>query len=72
MRNDDPFGSFRMNRVFIRLTLMHHLRSPLTFRIVENLLYERGIDISLETVRFRWNRFDLNLSRKSAKKRTNV
>jgi putative transposase len=27
-------------------------------RSVEDLLHERGIDISCETVRFRWHRFD--------------
>ena len=30
---------------------------PLSLRNVEDLLHERGIDISHETVRFWWNRF---------------
>jgi transposase-like protein len=33
------------------------LRYPLSLRNVEDLLAERGIDISHETVRFWWNRF---------------
>jgi len=36
---------------------MMYVRFPFSLRNVENLLYERGIDISLETVRFWWNRF---------------
>ena len=31
---------------------------PLSLRDVEDLLHERGIDISHETARFWWNRFD--------------
>jgi putative transposase len=34
-----------------------HVRYPLSLRNVEDLLAERGIDVSYETVRFRWNRF---------------
>jgi len=30
---------------------------PLSFRQVEDFLFERGIDISHETVRFCWNQF---------------
>jgi hypothetical protein len=36
---------------------MMYVRYPLSLRNVEDLLAERGIDISHETVRFRWNRF---------------
>ena len=32
-------------------------RYPLSLRNVEDLLHDRGIDISHETVRFWWNRF---------------
>lgn len=34
-----------------------YVRFPLLLRNVEDLLFERGIDISHETVRFWWNRF---------------
>ena len=37
---------------------MLYVRFPLTLRNVEDLLHERGIEISHETVRFWWNRFD--------------
>jgi len=36
---------------------MLHVRFPLSLRSVEDLLHERGIDISHETVRYWWNRF---------------
>ena len=36
---------------------MMYVRFPLSLRNVEDLLHERGIDISHETVRFWWNRF---------------
>ena len=35
---------------------MIYIRFPLSLRNVEDLLHERGIDISHETVRFWWNR----------------
>ena len=34
-----------------------YVRFPLSLRNVENLLFERGIDLSHETIRFWWNRF---------------
>ena len=36
---------------------MMYVRFPLSLRNVEDLLFERGIDISHETVRYWWNRF---------------
>jgi putative transposase len=36
---------------------MMYVRFPLSLRNVEDLLHDRGIDISHETVRFWWNRF---------------
>ncbi len=36
---------------------MMNVRYPLSLRQVEDLLFERGIDICHETVRFWWNRF---------------
>ena len=37
--------------------MMMNLRYPLSLRQVEDLLFERGIDVCHETVRFWWNRF---------------
>ncbi len=36
---------------------MMYIRYPLSLRRVEDPLFERGIDICHETVRFWWNRF---------------
>jgi putative transposase len=48
-----------MSPEIIRLAVMMYVRFPLSLRNVEDLLHERGIDISYETVRFWWNRFGL-------------
>jgi putative transposase len=39
------------------LVVTMYVRYPLSLRNVEDLLAERGIDISHETLRFWWNRF---------------
>jgi DDE domain len=53
----DPFRYFNSSPEVIRLVVMMYVRYPLSLRNVEDLLAERGIDISHETVRFWWNRF---------------
>ena len=40
----------------IRLAVMMYIFRSLSLRQVENLLFERGMDICHETVRFWWNR----------------
>ena len=52
-----PFRYFNSSPEVIRLTVMMYIRYPLSLRQVEDLLFERGIDICHETVRFWWNRF---------------
>jgi len=53
----NPFRYFNSSPEVIRLTAMMYIRYPLSLRQVEDLLFERGIDICHETVRFWWNRF---------------
>ncbi len=53
----NPFRYFNSSPEVIRLAVMMYIRYPLSLRHVEDLLHERGIDISHETVRFWWNRF---------------
>ncbi|MEM8974487.1 MAG: hypothetical protein AAGD43_20700 [Pseudomonadota bacterium] len=48
---------FNSSPEVIRLVVMLHVRSPLSHRNGEDLLFERGVDICHETVRFSWNRF---------------
>jgi putative transposase len=57
MTKRNPFKYFHSSPEIIRLAVMMYVRFPLSLRNVEDLLHERGIDISHETVRFWWNRF---------------
>ena len=55
MRN--PCRYFNSSPEVIRLAVMLYIRYPLSLRQVEDILFERGIDICYETVRYWWNRF---------------
>ena len=57
MTKPSPLLYFKTSPEIIRLAVMMHVRFPLSLWNVEDLLHERGIDISHETVRFWWNRF---------------
>ncbi len=50
------FRYFKTSPEVIRLAVMMDVRYPLSPRNVEDLLHERGMDITHETVRFWWNR----------------
>jgi putative transposase len=52
-----PFRCFNSSPEVIRLVVMMYVRYPLSLRKVEDLLFERGIDLCHETIRFWWNRF---------------
>ena len=52
-----PFRRFNSSPEVIRLVVMLYVKYPLSLRNVEDLLFERGIDICHETVRMWWNRF---------------
>jgi putative transposase len=57
MRRPNPFRYFKTSPEIIRLAVMLYVRFPLSLRNVEDLLHERGIEISHETIRLWWNRF---------------
>lgn len=57
MPQRSPFRYFKTSPEIIRLAVMLYIRYPLSLRNVEDLLHERGIEISHETVRYWWNRF---------------
>ena len=57
MSKPSPFRYFKTSPEIIRLAVMLYIRFPLSLRNVEDLLHERGIDVSHEAVRFWWNRF---------------
>lgn len=53
----NPFRYFHSSPEVIRLVVLMYVRFPLSLRNVEDLLFERGIDLCHETVRLWWNRF---------------
>ncbi|AXI54132.1 IS6 family transposase [Sulfitobacter sp. JL08] len=57
MTKPDPFRYFKTSPEIIRLAVMMYVRFPLSLRNVEDLLHERGIDVSHEAVRYWWHRF---------------
>ena len=57
MTKSNSFKGFQSSPEIIRLAVMLYVRFPLSLRNVEDLLHERGIEISHETVRFWWHRF---------------
>jgi len=69
LRIENPFRYFNSSPEVIRLTVMMYVRYPLSLRQVEDLLFERGIDICHETVRFWWNRFGPTFAAEIRKRR---
>src|SRR6056297_2082291 len=57
MTKPDPFRYFKTSREIISLAVTLYVRFPLSPRNVEDLLHERGIDVSHEAVRYWWHRF---------------
>ena len=68
-KTHDPFRWFDSSLEVIRLVVMMYVRYPLSLRNVEDLLFERGIDICHETVRLWWNRFGPMFAGEIRKKR---
>ena len=64
-----PFRYFKTSPEIIRLAVMMYVRFPLSLRNVEDLLHERGIEVSHETIRFWWNRFGPIFAAEIRKKR---
>jgi putative transposase len=56
-RPKSPFRYFKTSPEVIRLAVLLYVKYPLSLRNVEDLLFERGIDLCHETVRYWWNRF---------------
>ena len=57
MTKHSPFRYFKTSPEIIRLAVMLYIRFPLSLRDVEDLLHERGVDVSHETIRYCWHRF---------------
>ena len=69
MTKPSPFRYSKTSPEIIRLAVMMYVRFPLSLRNVEDLLHERGADISHETVRFWRNRFGPVFAAEFRKKR---
>ena len=69
MTQRSPFRYFKTSPEVIRLAVMLYVRFPLSLRNVEDLLHERGIEVSHETVRFWWQRFGPLLAAEIRRKR---
>ena len=63
------FKYFKTSPEIIRLAVMYYVRYPLSFRQVEDILHERSINISHETVRYWVERFGAIFAKEIRKKR---
>jgi phage terminase large subunit GpA-like protein len=63
MTQPSPFKWFKTSPEIIRLAVMLYVRFPLSLRNVEDLLHERGIDVSHEAIRYWWHRFEWQKTR---------
>jgi putative transposase len=69
MTQRSPFRYFKTSPEIIRLAVMLYVRYLLSLRNVEDLLHERGINVSHETIRFWWRRFGPISASKIGKRR---
>ena len=56
MPNSLSLGYFKTSPEIIQLAVMLYVRFRLSLRNVEDLLHERGVDVSYESVRYWWHR----------------
>ena len=71
MTKTSPFKHFHSSPKIIRLEAMMYVCCPLSLRNAGDLLHERGIDISHETVRCWWNLFGPAFAAEIRQKRVN-
>ncbi len=63
MTTPNLFRYFRNSRGIIRLVVMMYIRFPVSLRFVEDLLNERGIEVSYESARFSPSRRQIGSTR---------
>ena len=69
MPNQLSFRYFKTSPEIIQLAVMLYVRFPLSLRNVEDLLHERGVDVSYESVRYWWHRFGSKFASEIKKRR---
>ena len=57
MANPVSFRYFKTSPEITQLAVMLYVRFPLSLSNVEDLLHERGVGVSYESVRYWWHRF---------------
>ena len=62
MNQYNPFKYFKTSPEIIRLAVMYYVRYPLSYRQVDDILHERGIDICHEMIRYWVERFGLKVA----------
>ena len=62
MLNQISFRYFKPSPEIIQLAVMLYVRFRLSLRNVEDLLHERGVDVSYESVRYWLHRFGFKFS----------
>ena len=67
MPNPVSFRYFKTSPEIIQLAVMLYVRFPLSLRNVEDLLHERGVDVSYKAILYWWHRFGLKFSCKTKK-----
>ena len=72
MPNPVSFRYFKTSPEIIQLAVMLYVRFPLSMRNVEDLLHERGVNVSYESVRYWWQRFGLKKPWKNFRTFTNT
>jgi putative transposase len=70
MSKINPFKYYKTSPEIIKLAIMYYVRYPLSLRNVEDILYERGIDICHETIRYWWNKLGPIIAKDLKKKKT--
>jgi len=69
MPNQISFRYFKTSPEIIQLAVMLYVRFPLSLRNVEDLLHERGVDVSYESVCYWWHRFGSKFASEIKKRR---
>ena len=69
MPNQVSFRYFKTSPEIIQHAVMLYVRFPLSLRNVEDLLHERGVDVSYESVRYWWHRFGSQFANQIKKRR---
>ena len=69
MTKHSPFRYFKTSPEVIHLAVMMYVRFSLSIRNVADLLHERGVDVSHETVQLWWNLFGPMFASEIARKR---